>query len=54
MVKWFLLAIAALLAAEVVVLVAVAEVIGLPQALALMVATSLAGVAGSTGCTKRS
>jgi UPF0716 protein FxsA len=45
MVKWFLLAIAALLAAEVVVLVQVAEVIGLPQALALMVATSLAGVA---------
>jgi len=45
MVKWFLMAITALLAAEVVALVAVAKVIGLPQALALMVATSLAGVA---------
>jgi UPF0716 family protein affecting phage T7 exclusion len=45
MVKWFLLAIAALLAAEVVALIAVASVIGLPQALLLMLATSLVGVA---------
>jgi UPF0716 protein FxsA len=45
MVKWLLLTIAALLAAEVAALVAIASVIGLPQALVLMVATSLAGVA---------
>ena len=45
MVKWLLLAVAALLAAEVAALVAVASVIGLPQALVLMLATSLAGIA---------
>lgn len=45
MVKWLLLAMAALLAAEVAALVAVASVIGLPQALVLMLATSLAGIA---------
>jgi UPF0716 protein FxsA len=45
MVKWLLLAMAALLAGEVAALVAVASVIGLPQALVLMLATSLAGIA---------
>jgi UPF0716 protein FxsA len=45
MLKWLLLAIAALLAAEVAALAAIASVIVLPQALILMVATSLAGAA---------
>jgi UPF0716 protein FxsA len=45
MVKWFLLGVAALLAAEVVAVVAVASVIGVLPALLLMIATSLAGVA---------
>ena len=45
MVKWLLLAMATLLAAKVAALVAVASVIGLPQALVLMLATSLAGIA---------
>jgi UPF0716 protein FxsA len=45
MVKWLLFAIAALLVAEVATLFAIASVIGMPQALVLMVATSLAGVA---------
>jgi UPF0716 protein FxsA len=45
MVKWFLLAMAALLAAEIVAFIAVASVIGLPQAFLLMLATSLVGVA---------
>ena len=45
MVKWFLLAIVALLAAEVAAFLAVGSVIGLPQALILMLATSLLGIA---------
>jgi len=45
MVKWFLLGLAALAAAEVAALIAVAAVVGLPVALALMVATSLLGMA---------
>ena len=45
MVKWFLLAIVTLLAAEVAALVAVAAAVGLLPALVLMVATSIAGVA---------
>ena len=45
MVKWFLFGIVALLAAEIAALVAVASIIGLPQAAILMLATSLAGMA---------
>ena len=45
MVKWFLLGIAALAVAEVAALIAVGAVLGLPLALALMVATSLIGIA---------
>jgi UPF0716 protein FxsA len=45
MVKWFLLGMAALLMAEVAALLAVGAVIGLPQALVLMAATSLVGIA---------
>jgi UPF0716 protein FxsA len=44
MVKWFLIGIVALLAAEVAALTLVAAVIGLPQALGLMAATSIAGL----------
>jgi len=45
MVKWFLFAIVALLAAEAAVFLAVGAAIGLPQALVLMLATSLLGIA---------
>ena len=45
MAKWIAIAVALLLAAEVVALIAVGKAIGLPQALLLMVATSVAGVA---------
>lgn len=45
MVKWIVIAVAALLLAELAALIAVGRVIGLPQALLLMAATSLAGVA---------
>jgi UPF0716 protein FxsA len=45
MVKWFLLALVALLVAEVAAFMAIAALIGLPQAFVLLVATSLVGVA---------
>ena len=45
MVKWFLLAAIALLAAEIAALLALGMLIGLPLALLLMGATSLAGIA---------
>ena len=45
MVKWFLLGIAALVAAEVAAIIAVAAVLGVLPALALMAATSLLGLA---------
>jgi len=45
MVKWFLLGLVALVAAEVAAFVAAAALIGLPQAFVLLVATSLVGVA---------
>ena len=44
MAKWFLIGILALAAAEIAALVLAAAAIGLPQALVLMLATSLAGV----------
>jgi UPF0716 protein FxsA len=44
MVKWFLLAIVALLAAEVAALLVVGAVIGLPKALLLMLTLSLTGL----------
>jgi UPF0716 protein FxsA len=45
MAKWFLLGIAALAVAEVVALLAVSAVLGLPQAFVLMIVTSLIGMA---------
>jgi UPF0716 protein FxsA len=44
MVKWFLLGMTALAVAEVAALVAVSALLGLPQAFALMIVTSLIGV----------
>jgi UPF0716 protein FxsA len=45
MVKWFLAAVAALVIAELAAFIAVAEVLGLPQAFILMFATSFVGIA---------
>jgi UPF0716 protein FxsA len=45
MVKWFLFAVASLVIAELAAFIAVSEVIGLPEALILMFATSFAGIA---------